>query len=68
MNYTTVCLQMKKCSDGTDELQIFLLYLTKSLVSPYRNVSYTNNQLDYILKVTIAIIQGIYNCQNSRNI
>lgn len=36
---------MKMCFGGTDELQIFLLYLIKSPLSPYHNVSRTNNQL-----------------------
>ena len=57
VNYTILCLQMKKYSDETDELQIFLLYLIKSLVSLFRNVPCTSNQLDYTLEVTIVIIK-----------
>lgn len=47
---------MEMHSDEIDESQISLLYLIELLVSPYRNVSYTNNQLNHhILKATIAI-------------
>lgn len=54
---------MKKCSDETDELQIFLLYLTKLLVFPCRNVPYTSNQSDHILEVKVCD-----NNENSKNI
>jgi len=45
---------MEMCFGGTDELQRFLLYLTKSPLSPYHNVSRTNNQLvHHILKAIV---------------
>lgn len=54
---------MEMCFGEIDELQIFLLYLIKSPLSPYHNVSRTNNQLvHHILK---AIVN---NDNNPRNI
>lgn len=53
-------LQMKMHSDEIDESRIFPPYLTKLLVSPYRNVSYTNNRWDhYVLKMAIIIMIAI---------